>query len=663
MRSSRRLIALLLCLVFLLTGCSVPPDAPEQQDPPELPDVSEPQQPENEMPQQPEDTEQETPPEVPLPEIPEKSAILEQRQPMDDAGTLWYIPNREIESTLMGQVFMTENGLLYARSMAGPDGKPAYALSVISLETGEVEHSLSFSGLELPDIQLCSAGIAVTDWMDGRIWMIDEQLRSIKEYDSDGVSCAVFVDPDFTRAFTFPTDGGVRMTDMATGEVTVLLENAVGLYGSVMCGDTVSVTYTDKNTQLSGNAVVDLAAGEAQTIPFEGAFHSVARSGDIWLAGVYGQENTYWIGRDQRPNAFVLSERATQVKLLSDGSGILTTTYTADGMILRLYRMDGSFVSSCTLPAETGLNYEPVWSEADGGYYFTVIQAPGKDVLLFWDLSAPVSGMDLTLRSQFEPESEGSVVSAALYERAESFYDRFGVRVKIAEQAETEYQQYVAAAESDETYISRAMDDLEAVLSTYPDGFFRQLFYGTVREITFHLTGALTKTTGDADNGFTTFAAFVETNEGGATVTVDITSPGSLAETMHHEIFHLIDNKMTFDAGIRDDALYSEEGWSALNPEGFAYAESYHDLPMEFYQSEYEAWFAELYSRTYAREDRATIFEAAMAGREWIFGNAPGRLAKLEYLCRCIRDCFDTTGWDAITAWEAACLRTGGSLS
>lgn len=30
-----------------------------------------------------------------------------------------------------------------------------------------------------------------------------------------------------------------------------------------------------------------------------------------------------------------------------------------------------------------------------------------------------------------------------------------------------------------------------------------------------------------------------------------------------------MDGKLTFDAGIRPDAMYSEEKWMRLNPEGF----------------------------------------------------------------------------------------------
>ena len=33
-------------------------------------------------------------------------------------------------------------------------------------------------------------------------------------------------------------------------------------------------------------------------------------------------------------------------------------------------------------------------------------------------------------------------------------------------------------------------------------------------------------------------------------------------------------------------------------------------------------------------------------------GAGGNKLRKLEYLCRCIRDCFDTTGWPETTVWE-----------
>ena len=134
-------------------------------------------------------------------------------------------------------------------------------------------------------------------------------------------------------------------------------------------------------------------------------------------------------------------------------------------------------------------------------------------------------------------------------------------------------------------------------------------------------------------------------------VVLDINRPGSLEQTIHHEIVHLIDNRLTFDAYLRPESNYSEENWAALNPVGFVYAGTYDEMPMHYFNDGYENYFLDIYSRTFAREDRARILEYAMIGADYVF-STPERLAKLDYLSRCIRECFDTTDWPARTPWE-----------
>ena len=65
-----------------------------------------------------------------------------------------------------------------------------------------------------------------------------------------------------------------------------------------------------------------------------------------------------------------------------------------------------------------------------------------------------------------------------------------------------------------------------------------------------------------------------------------------------------MDGKLTFDAGIRPDAMYSEEKWMRLNPEGFNMR-----VVEELLSREYDEWFVDLYSKTFPREDRARIME------------------------------------------------------
>ena len=167
------------------------------------------------------------------------------------------------------------------------------------------------------------------------------------------------------------------------------------------------------------------------------------------------------------------------------------------------------------------------------------------------------------------------------------------------------------------------------------------------------MVGTLSKNlTEETYSGFTSFDAFVESQSGKTVLVADITKTSILEQTLYHEIMHLIDNKLAFDASLREDAIYSEETWQRLNPKGFVYAESYHNIPMEFYTDGYERYFIDIYSRTFAKEDRARIMEYAMMKSEWTFSSSPERLAKLEYLSKCIRDAFDTSGWPEYTVWE-----------
>ena len=87
----------------------------------------------------------------------------------------------------------------------------------------------------------------------------------------------------------------------------------------------------------------------------------------------------------------------------------------------------------------------------------------------------------------------------------------------------------------------------------------------------------------------------------------------------------------------------------SLQPEGFQYAMSYVDALESLTDLNY---FVSDYSTTYPTEDRADLMEAAMSDDSWAFEAGSGCRAKMQFYADCIRDCFDTTGWPEITAWE-----------
>jgi hypothetical protein len=318
-------------------------------------------------------------------------------------------------------------------------------------------------------------------------------------------------------------------------------------------------------------------------------------------------------------------------------------------MELSLYTLDGTFLSRVMVEGTpTNLTW---WQN---GYLFIATDERGGDHLYFWDVGTPASGVPLQFAPAYEAPPMGTAVSQTLYTRAEELSKTYGVKICIADGIDDAYRDFTAVQELDESMIAKGLDAVEGVLSQFPKNFFSQLRYGTLLPLEIHLTGAIGKQNQPAEvSGFSSFSGFTETRATEILVAVDITKPATMAQTFCHELAHAINGKLDFDASIRADALYSEEAWQKLNPDTFQYANTYDQMPAEYFTDGLDAYFIDLYSRTYAKEDRARMLEHAMAGNTWIF-STPQRKAKLQYLCDCIRDCFDTTDWPEKTFWEKA---------
>ena len=657
MRYKRILLCLLAALVLFTTGCAkevgITP-APDEQpgSGQQTPDV--PVTPGDETVPPVED---DAAPEQQPPAVEPEPSILDNRQPLDALGVVSQVP---LEQTMLPSVLLLDSGLLVWGYELGEDMTSVLKFYVLSTQTGEVLYETSFAGIDVLDVQRCGGAVSVIDWADGEIFLLDQTLQQIQTHQVPADYNAVHVSPDMTKAYSITKEEGIRVTDLATGDVTVLAENVIRMLESGRCGDLVSFSGTDRDSLMAVRGVVDLAAGEVTMLPFEGAFSNASCSEDVWLASHMGEDEDYYIGKADRPYRFSPEGQYATVRMLGDPARLLAVSYDANGSSeMTLYGLDGSFLSRCTFDGVL-LTSDPVWSQEDGGYYCAAAKhEDGSAHLFFWDLSVPVAGESLQLEPAYETElAAGTAVSQELYDRAATLSEQYGITVRIADQIVTEYGDFIAVMEADERYVSDGLDAVESALSSLPQGFMKQLLYGNQIEIEFHLAGALEKTDlPEVVSGFTSFSGFVETQEGRTVLVVDITRAGSLEQTIYHEIVHLIDNKMTFDANLRGDSPYSEEAWAALNPEGFEYANTTSEMPMSYFSDGYESWFVDLYSRTFAREDRARILEYAMIGSDWTFSSAPKRLAKLEYLCACIRDSFDTTGWPEQTVWEETLAR------
>ena len=621
----KRTLLLILALCLLLTGCGV-----------SVGDNTQSSAPSEEM-----STTAETMTTETTTEPIEESSLLDSREAFDDSGALWYIPNDQIESQQYPMLCAFAGNLLMTTSSYISDGNSELKLTLLSGTTGEALQSCTVGLAESVDAQILGDHIAVCDSQSGTVVVLDALLRETARYTLAADPGQWLLGYDLDTLYKCSYLGGIHAVSLSTGKELFFFDLAELNICSVT--DTnVCFTGVDRETQRYTASCLDLASGKLVEPAFSGDFFHICRSGEMWLAGFYGQEDTFAFGMDA--NARVITAQGGTFSLLDPVGHLLFTNF--DGT-LSLYDDKGVFLSSCALPGRYVQSI--VWQENLGGYLLLVNDGEGGNCLLFWDITANTDGENLQTQSLADLQSlpGGTSADASLYERAQSLSNRFGVEILIADQCETESAYFSCYQLSDYGPVSAGLDILENALSVFPEGFFRQLAYGHIDRVQFQLVGGLTATNGFG--GDMSYAAFTDVNGNVCKIVLDIYSLSK--NTVWHELSHAIDRRLSWDAIYRDDALFSEEGWSALNPDGFAYIGEYGSLTTNI-QPEWYSCFIDDYAMINATEDRARIFEHAVENSGTIFRDASGLIAKLQYYSDCIRDCFDTALWPETTAWE-----------
>ena len=208
------------------------------------------------------------------------------------------------------------------------------------------------------------------------------------------------------------------------------------------------------------------------------------------------------------------------------------------------------------------------------------------------------------------------------------------------------YKAYDSGMLTDPELTAQALDVLEQTLSVYPEGFFSQLKYGNRRTVCIELVDWLKGKEGkDVSAGTSAFTLRLD-----RCCMIVLNARRIRSSAIFHEFSHIIDDYLEWDSWNREGALYSEDGWMALNPEGFAYTWDY-GVTQEFREN-WDQYFIDQYAMINATEDRAVTMEKAMMLERAVFDANPGLMSKLRYYCACIRDSFDTTGWPEMAPWE-----------
>ena len=584
----------------------------------------------------------ETVPTTQIPTTAPQPTLLEQAENWDEAGVLLELPLEQLKDSADLRMEMFGDCLLLWNMIYDNEWICGIRLRLVELDYGTVvaEQTLEITDWFEPQVQ--KNRICICDSFTGKVTVLDENLNVIQTWtlEADWNS---WIMGWGSELYIFD-NVQIRCLDLDTGEERIIMDRASGIFASEVTPDGANLWFTDVDMGMERTAYLDFAAGGVRYQPFAGSYTQGTRLGDTWLCRFYNDGRFYRLGNDQQ--AWDLQLEGGMLRLMPEG---YLLEESMDGEHLYLYDLNGTYLTGCDYNL-SGIYFggvNPVWSEKLGGYLFPVYDYENNNTrLLLWKLENSQNHPDLEMREVDTSVTEDDQ-NRQNREWAEELGDRYGLKIWVGEECQTEFYDFTAAHLLDPQQIYTQLSILETALSGYPEGFFRQLRYGDYQQIHIHLVADLMAKPHYGNGG----------SYGGFTCPMDgyylmvINTNYSAEGTYYHEFSHIIDDYLEWDSWNREGALYSEDGWTAMNPEGFEYTWDY--AVVQDFRDDWDQYFIDQYAMINPTEDRARTLEYGMYGyMQWRFDEMPGALEKLRWYAACIRDAFDTEGWPEELLWE-----------
>ena len=581
-------------------------------------------------------------------DLPEEGpSMMESREAAGSGAGVYRLPCGALEGVQFPSVFQAGASLLIRQVTYDDQGVESFfTLRALDQKTGELQGEFTCSTTNYVSVQIVGDHICLSDNAEGWVKILDHRLTPEKEYSISPDYGSWYLSSDLQKLYCITWEGGIRCVDLATLSEEALLENVIDVIPSQVDEETLLIGYTDLASQVAQRKLFSLTTGELTELPLQGQFYQIKQAGDVWMYNHPIDWMTYIVQSSGQTRHVTLEDG---YMVLLDGGHLLYESY--ENSDIKIYDGNGAFLLSYTIKPGYYIDSHWAWNDYYGGYFGVEFDPQGRAALLFLDLNEQQIGAPLALKPyEIETKAEGSMVSAELYERAQQLSEQYDVDIRIAEQCGLEYTDFTASMLTDEWSIDWALDSLETALAAYPEGFFTQLQYGSLTSIRIEIVRGLKDKRAQEDDEFSEFNGFTRSLSDHHLMVLDAET--MYPETIYHEFTHLIDARLEYDAWYREDAVFSEEIWLELQPEGYEFPYDYTQLPDEAYEATEQGYFARIYGATYPGEDRATIMEIAMLGYAERFHESPALLEKLAYYSDCIRDCFDTATWPAITKWE-----------
>lgn len=495
----------------------------------------------------------------------------------------------------------------------------------------------------LTQMQITDQGIGYFDSANKAMVFLNADLIEIgRMHLPEELEGNAWLSPDWKRVY-YCTANGICSMDLQTG-ISRLLKEQKALHQEITGGFgngevlryEVEVTEGQKRIQLiDANSGMVLQEGEYLN-------NLVTNMEQYFL-----NQNTQGVrqlrfGVGETHQVLWPAETEAQPQMLFENNAVVMMQ-NADGQVdLSYYDLEtGKRMGSITVNDITEVL--GLCGDGDHGIWLIGKNAAGAETLYHWDAEENQAGDDAVYTAPWytleAPDAEGL---AQVSEKATALESKYGIRILVWEDAAAAAPaDHVFTAEHNTQIYDYYLPKLEKMLSAFPKDFFAQtsgvdLQFALVHGISGEpMWGSLAQSTNLQfwNDDVPVIALVLSEN---------------LERNFYHGIYHFIETRIM----SKSTALYE---WNKLNPEGFEYDNNYitnQERTDTSYIEGENRYFIDLFSMSYAKEDRARIFECAcMPGNEELFEYSVLQ-TKLQRICKGIRNAFGLSETDNAFLWE-----------
>ena len=491
-------------------------------------------------------------------------------------------------------------------------------------------------------MQINAQGIGYFDSQAKAVVFLNHDFVEIgRMYLPQEITGSAWLTPDWKSVY-FCTEKGIHEMDLQTGISRLLLEQKAyfqeitgGFGDGEVLRYVLEITEGQKETIL-----IDAETGMA--LQKGAAFDNlVTQDQQYFLPDVIRGVRQLRFGNEEAHQVLWPGEvTAEPVMLFANNAVMMVETVDQQTSLSYYDLVTGKHFADITLEGVT-----EVWGirgDGKGGVWLFARDTENVQWLYHWNCAKNrVMDPEQYTEPLYSPETPNTEGLAQVAQDAQSVGNKFGIEVLT-------WQDAVAVAPADQFFTAEYMTQiydyylprLEQALSIFPEGMFAKvadkLQIALVKEIA-----------GEPAWGTLAQTDCVQFYDGNTAV-VAVTLTENFERELYHGLYLALETRVL----SKSSALYE---WFRLNPSDFKYDNSY-IANLNRWDTTYitggNMYFIDLFSMSYAKEDRATIFEyACMPGNGDYFQTTIMR-EKRKRICNGVREAYGLKNVETTYLWE-----------